>query len=136
MLKEDYLMRFLQQFNESLSKWLSKKKIDSEETLYSFNQELVKPYLDKDFAFFEGRNSKETIAYFEQNFPRQDEAFSKIEILSELFFQHALLTTDENKKNQSLQSAKNLLLFLIQNDKTYSIVRENKLNDINEMMSI
>ena len=48
MLKEDYLMRFFQQFNESLSKWLSTKKENSYELIMTFNDELVKPFLVND----------------------------------------------------------------------------------------
>jgi hypothetical protein len=136
MLKEDYLMRFLQQFNESLAKWLSKKKSDSVETLNTFNQELVKPYVDKDFDFFENKSLNETITFFESNYPKQEEAYSKIEILSELFYQYALLAVDEEKKIQLLQQARDLLLFLMNNDKTFSIVRENKLNTLNEWLGI
>lgn len=52
MLKEDYIMRIFQQFNEMPAKWLHKKQFNNVELIVSFNDEVVKLYLDKDISFF------------------------------------------------------------------------------------
>lgn len=134
MLKEDYIMRLFQQFSEALAKWLSKRKTDNPEMVVSFNDELVKPYLEEDLEFFESRSVDELLDYFQEKYSLKAEFESRLEILAELFYQKGMI---EDVKPHSLvlfQKSKDLLNFLSQHDKTYSVARQDRINNINEIL--
>ena len=134
MLKEDYIMRLFQQFSEALAKWLSKRKADNPEMVVSFNDELVKPYLEEDLEFFESRSVDELLDYFQEKYSLKAEFESRLEILAELFYQKGMI---EDVKPHSLvlfQKSKDLLNFLSQHDKTYSVARQDRINNINEIL--
>lgn len=134
MLKEDYIMRLFQQFSEALAKWLSKRKTDNPEMVVSFNDELVEPYLEEDLEFFESRSVDELLDYFQEKYSLKAEFESRLEILAELFYQKGMI---EDVKPHSLvlfQKSKDLLNFLSQHDKTYSVARQDRINNINEIL--
>ena len=91
MLKEDYIMRLFQQFSEALAKWLSKRKANNPEMVVSFNDELVKPYLEEDLEFFESRSVDKLLDYFQEKYSLKTEFESRLEILAELFYQKGMI---------------------------------------------
>jgi hypothetical protein len=134
MLKEDYLMRLFQQFNESLSKWLSKKNENSYELIITFNDELVKPFLDNDFIFFEQKNIEELIVYFQNKYNNEYERLAAFGILAELFYQRAFLCQDVSERDHFLTIVLGLLSHQSSVDKVFSIQREDRMREIREQI--
>ncbi|MFV0391425.1 MAG: hypothetical protein ACK5KP_06030 [Paludibacteraceae bacterium] len=134
MLKEDYIMRLLQHFFESLSKWLSKEKEESPELIARFNNELVKPYLDKDMSFFETKTEAELVEYFNATYPDERERLSRLEILAELFYRTALLESDEIVQKKQYSNSLNLLLSIDLQSKDYSMERVSRIDKLTKMI--
>jgi len=134
MLKEDYLMRFFQQFNESLSKWLSKKNENSYELIITFNDELVKPFLDNDFIFFEQKNIEELIVYFQNKYNNEYERLAALDILAELYYQRAFLCQDVSERDRFLTTVIDLLSHQSSVDKVFSVQREDRMREIREQI--
>lgn len=134
MLKEDYIMRLFQQFSEALAKWLSKRKANNPEMVVSFNDELVKPYLEEDLEFFESRSVDKLLDYFQEKYSLKTEFESRLEILAELFYQKGMIEDGKAHSLVLFQKSKDLLNFLSQHDKTYSVARQDRINNINEIL--
>lgn len=132
MLKEDYIMRLIQLFNESLGKWLSKKKDEDTDLIVSFNNELAEPYLGEDVEFFESKTSEELIAQFKQIYADKQERLSRFEILAEVLYQRAFLEENSDRGKSLLSKSLEILLYINSIDRTYSIARENRIKELRQ----
>ncbi len=130
MLKEDYIMRLLQHFSESLAKWLSGKKSESPEWLTSFNNEVVKPYLDKEIGFFEEKRSDELVEYFTASYADKQERISRLEILSDALYQRALLEKNSNIQKNLFGVTLEMLQYINFLARTYSPDREQRISEL------
>ena len=130
MLREDYIMRLFQLFSESLAKWLSKRKSENSDLIQSFNSEVVKPYLEQDIQFFETKSRDQLVEYFNHIYPDKYERLTRLEILSEVLYQRAMLETDSNLQQNIFNTTLNVLQYINSIDKTYSLERENRISDL------
>lgn len=130
MLREDYIMRLFQLFSESLAKWLSKRKSENSDLIQSFNSEVVKPYLEQDIQFFETKSRDQLVEYFNHIYPDKYERLTRLEILSEVLYQRAMLETDSNLQQNIFNTTLNVLQYINSIDKTYSLARENRISDL------
>ena len=130
MLREDYIMRLFQLFSESLAKWLSKRKSENLDLIQSFNSEVVKPYLEQDIQFFETKSRDQLVEYFNHIYPDKYERLTRLEILSEVLYQRAMLETDSNHQQNIFNTTLNVLQYINSIDKTYSLARENRISDL------
>lgn len=130
MLREDYIMRLFQLFSESLAKWLSKRKSENSDLIQSFNGEVVKPYLEQDIQFFETKSRDQLVEYFNHIYPDKYERLTRLEILSEVLYQRAMLETDSNLQQNIFNTTLNVLQYINSIDKTYSLARENRISDL------
>ncbi len=130
MLREDYIMRLFQLFSESLAKWLSKRKSENLDLIQSFNSEVVKPYLEQDIQFFETKSRDQLVEYFNHIYPDKYERLTRLEILSEVLYQRAMLETDSNLQQNIFNTTLNVLQYINSIDKTYSLARENRISDL------
>ena len=130
MLREDYIMRLFQLFSESLAKWLSKRKSENLDLIQSFNSEVVKPYLEQDIQFFETKSRDQLVEYFNHIYPDKYERLTRLEILSEVLYQRAMLETDSNLQQNIFNTTLNVLQYINSIDKTYSLERENRISDL------
>lgn len=130
MLREDYIMRLFQLFSESLAKWLSKRKSENLDLIQSFNSEVVKPYLEQDIQFFETKSRDQLVEYFNHIYPDKYERLTRLEILSEVLYQQAMLETDSNLQQNIFNTTLNVLQYINSIDKTYSLARENRISDL------
>ncbi len=132
MLKEDYIMRLFQQFNEMLAKWLYKKRFDNLELVVSFNDEVVKPFLNKEIEFFEAMSVSEIEAYFTKIYPNENERLSRLEILAESLYQKALLVNYDADKKKCFALSLGVLELIDRDSKTYSLERESRMAELRE----
>lgn len=132
MLKEDYIMRLFQQFNEMLAKWLYKKRFDNIELVVSFNDEVVKPFLNKEIEFFEAMSVSEIETYFSEIYPNENERLSRLEILSESLYQKALLVNNDADKKKCFALSLGVLELIDRDSKTYSLERESRMAELRE----
>ena len=123
-------MRLFQLFSESLAKWLSKRKADNSDLVVSFNNEVVRPYLDNDIQFFESKSKEELIGYFSQLYPNKPERLSRLEILTEVLYQRAWLEENDQKGKNLFNITLELLLYINSIDRTYSMERENRISEL------
>ena len=130
MLREDYIMRLFQLFSESLAKWLSKRKSENSDLIQSFNSEVVKPYLEQDIQFFETKSRDQLVEYYNHIYPDKYERLTRLEILSEVLYQRAMLETDSNLQQNIFNTTLNVLQYINSIDKTYSLARENRISDL------
>ena len=130
MLREDYIMRLFQLFSESLAKWLSKRKSENLDLIQGFNSEVVKPYLEQDIQFFETKSRDQLVEYFNHIYPDKYERLTRLEILSEVLYQRAMLETDSNLQQNIFNTTLNVLQYINSIDKTYSLARENRISDL------
>ncbi|MHB9056836.1 MAG: hypothetical protein ACYC2P_11900 [Paludibacteraceae bacterium] len=130
MLKEDYIMRLIQLFNESLGKWLSKKKDEDTDLTVSFNNELVEPYLGENIESFESKTSEELITQFKQIYTDKQERLSRFEILAEVLYQRAFLEENSDRGKSLLSKSLEILLYINSIDRTYSIARESRIKEL------
>ena len=123
-------MRLFQLFNESLAKWLSKRKAENSDLIVSFNSELVKPYLKENIEFFETKEKEVLIEYFLKAYSNEQERLSRLEILAEALFQKALMTQEAIHQKKVLNLTLELLLYINSIDKTYSVAREYRMEEL------
>lgn len=133
MLKEDYIIRLIQLFSESLAKWLSKRKADNSDQIISFNNEVVKPYLGYDIQFFETKTKEELIEYFSQIYRDKQERLFRLEIMAEALYQRAMLENNSEHQKNLFNITLELLQYINSIDKTYSIIRENRISELNNL---
>ena len=136
MLKEDYIMRLFQLFNESLAKWLSKRKADNSEWIVSYNNEVVKPYLDQNIEFFETKEKDTLIEYFQKTYVNEQERFSRLEILAEALFQRAMMMNETIRQRKIFSLTLELLLYVHSIDKTYSVAREYRMEELQRIIQV
>lgn len=130
MLKEDYIMRLFQLFSESLAKWLSKGKADNSDLVASFNNEVVKPYLGHDIQFLESKSKEELIEYFNQCYPNKPERLLRLEILTEVLYQRAIMENNDRQRKNLFIITLELLLYINSIDRTYSMERQNRISEL------
>lgn len=123
-------MRIFQQFNEMLAKWLNKKRFDNVELVVSFNDEVVKPFLDKDIEFFEKMGIEEVISYFTDVYANQFERINRLEILAESLYQKALLISEIDKQTNIRRLSLDIFSWLNEHDSTFSLTRDQRIEEL------
>ena len=131
MLKEDYIMRLFQQFNEMLAKWLNKKRFDNVELAVNFNDEVVKPFLDKGIEFFEKKGIQDVINYFSDTYANQFEKMSRLEILAESLYQKSLMISESDQHTEIRRLALDIFTWLNEHDSTFSLTRDQRIEELN-----
>ena len=91
---------------------------------------MVKPYLEQDIQFFETKSRDQLVEYFNHIYPDKYERLTRLEILSEVLYQRAMLETDSNLQQNIFNTTLNVLQYINSIDKTYSLARENRISDL------
>lgn len=126
-------MRLFQQFNEMLAKWLNKKRFDNVELVVSFNDEVVKPFLNHEIEFYEAMDLDDITKYSSQVYPNLSEKINRLEILAESFYQKSFLVSVAERQNEIRTKALHIFKWINENDSTYSIHRENRITELAEI---
>lgn len=123
MLERDYIMRLVREFAEALELLLGKKDVDMQrEEIRSMYGQYVGPY-----EFYHTGAIEDVMQSFEQ-FP-EEERLNRMEMLAELYYAEADMVSGPTR-DILLQKAMSLFDFIDRHDRTYSLGRIAKMNDI------
>lgn len=131
MIHKDYLLRILQQFFEEIAKYLRNKKEYEIENpqLQTQLTGLYTTFFNQTADFYISKSADEIIASFDEQ-----ERPIKIEMLSELIYQDALLKPQGETRQQLLQKSLDLFEYLNAHSATYSIPREQEMEQIKHLI--
>lgn len=131
MIHKDYLLRILQQFFEEIAKYLRNKKEYEIENpqLQTQLTGLYTTFFNQTADFYISKSADEIIASFDEQ-----ERLIKIEMLSELIYQDALLKPQGETRQQLLQKSLDLFEYLNAHSATYSIPREQEMEQIKHLI--
>ncbi|HJD93057.1 MULTISPECIES: hypothetical protein [Bacteroides] len=132
MLKEDFLLRMIQEVMKALTALLNKKgsKLEKQQELENFYSK----YLNKDKDFFLTQSIEDIHAYLDQS--KLQEKVVRIELLAEILYHDALLSSQiEEKRNLALKACY-LFEELTRLDKTFSVERQLKTKQLMELANV
>lgn len=131
MIHKDYLLRILQQFFEEIAKYLRNKKEYEIENpqLQTQLTGLYTTFFNQTADFYISKSADEIITSFDEQ-----ERLIKIEMLSELIYQDALLKPQGETRQQLLQKSLDLFEYLNAHSATYSIPREQEMEQIKHLI--
>lgn len=134
MYEEDYFMKLIQEFFQALNKAIhGKKSLDNPSDQENCVSDLYGSYFQADSAFFYGYDVMTILGFLRERCEEQDLPMM-IEMISELFYQDALLKTDDALKNNLLEKALFFLSYLDEQSDTYSVERKDKIALIKRML--
>lgn len=128
MLQQDYIMRLIGEFMNTLSKLIRKKRENGEYNIQSELDSLYRSYFNHDAMHFY-KQDIDLILNELRLIHRGNELLTYIEMLSELLYQDAQLKHCEEKKNLLLKTLY-LLEYLNTHTNTFSIERWRRINEI------
>jgi hypothetical protein len=127
MYEEDYIMRIIQEFFLALDKAIhGKKNLDNPSDQENSVSDLYSSYFQADSAFFYGYDVMTIFGFLRERCEEQDLPMM-IEMISELFYQDALLKTDDALKANLLEKALFFFIYLDEQSDTYSVERMDKI---------
>lgn len=127
MIRRDYIMKLVQQLLDSLFLLLNEKGIDEFERQKRLAS-LYKYYLGEDRAYYSSNNIQNILDFLEEKY--SDELIHRVEMLSEVMYQDAMMEKDPKVKVSLLKKTLLLLSYLDENGDTYSLVRQGKVEFI------
>jgi hypothetical protein len=132
MIERDYLMRILKQFFDVLNKLINNIDPEKEGDIQVQLKGLFLDYLGNDYAFF----CKEPIEKIMETISTgtQTDALAKATMLSELFYNSAILSEEEDLKNMLFIKSLFLLKFIDSNSNTFSFERQRRIAELNELV--
>lgn len=134
MYEEDYIMRIIQEFFLALDKAIHRKKnLDNPSDQENSISDLYGSYFQADSAFFYGYDVMTILGFLRERCEEQDLPMM-IEMISELFYQDALLKTDDALKANLLEKALFFFIYLDEQSDTYSVERKEKIAYIKRIL--
>ena len=125
MLQRDYIMRLVRQFIEALEKLVEEKKKEDGPEFQLKIQSIYRAY-EQDAEYI--------LTDLSQDYEGQ-EFLTRIDMLSELLYQDALLKEPDEKK-YLLAKALYLKEYLDSHSDTFSFERRNKINEIKKLLEL
>mgnify|MGYP001477593062 CR=1 FL=1 len=133
MLQRDYILRILQQFYDALHKLVNNIEAEKiEEVQLQFNG-MYLDYLKKDSSFFYENDIPTILKFLGEG--NDKDSLTKITILAELLYNDALLNQNSEMKQKLLSKTLELLQLIKSKDKTFSTERENRIDQIRELLN-
>ena len=134
MYEEDYFMKLIQEFFLALDKAIhGKKSLDNSSDQENSVSDLYGSYFQADSDFFYGYNAKTILGFLRERCEEQDLPMM-VEMISELFYQDAMLKTDDALKANLLDKALFFYSYLDEQSDTYSVERKDKIALIKRML--
>ena len=131
MLRRDYIMKLIQQLMDSLFLLMNEKEMDEEKRREKF-EKLYKEYLDESSSFYINASLEDILQHFKNKYG-EEEVLLRIDMLSDILYNDGLLQQDNvESRVVVLQKALEVLIYLNDHSDTYSIVRQGKIETINE----
>lgn len=135
MIEQDYILRLLNQFFDSLNKLLNNKNSNTIEEIDKRIKSLYMEYFKKDYLFYHN-NSIDIIMETIIDSNNTQNTIARCEMLAELFYNEAELTANENQKNNLFNKALILLKYVNINSKTFSEDRLMKIKTIEHSLQV
>ena len=136
MIERDYIMRLLQDFFTMIAKLVRMKVEEPDTTLIqeSFN-EMYRQFFRHSAEHFYDSENEDILDELAKDELSETEQHTLIQMLSELLYQDALIKKDILEKCMLLEKSLFLMLYLERYSKTYSWDREQKMSDINKLLT-
>lgn len=128
MLQRDYIMRLLQDFVEALEKLVEERDKHDGPELQLQLQSIYRAYFNHPHTFYYNQDAEYILNDLGQNYGGE-ELLTRIEMLSELLYQDALLKEPE-EQNYLLRKSLYLLIYLDEHSDTFSFERRGKISEI------
>ena len=128
MLQRDYIMRLLQQFFETLEKLVEERDKKNGPELQLQLQSIYRAYFNHPPTFYYDQDAEYILNEMRQNYGGE-ELLTRINMLSELLHQDALLKEPEEQK-YLLRKSLFLLKYLDEHSNTFSFERKGKIEEI------
>lgn len=128
MLQRDYIMRLLQDFVEALEKLVEERGKHDGPELQLQLQSIYRAYFNHPHPFYYNQDAEYILNDLGQNYGGE-ELLTRIEMLSELLYQDALLKEPEEQK-YLLRKSLYLLIYLDEHSDTFSFERRGKISEI------
>lgn len=128
MLQRDYIMRLLQDFVEALEKLVEERGKHDGPELQLQLQSIYRAYFNHPHTFYYNQDAEYILNDLGQNYGGE-ELLTRIEMLSELLYQDALLKEPE-EQNYLLRKSLYLLIYLDEHSDTFSFERRGKISEI------
>ena len=134
MYEEDYFMKLIQEFFLALDKAIhGKKSLGNPSDQENSVSDLYGSYFQADSAFFYGYDVMTILGFLRERCEEQDLPMM-VEMISELFYQDAMLKTDDALKANLLDKALFFYSYLDEQSDTYSVERKDKIALIKRML--
>lgn len=130
MIERDYILRILQQFFELLERLIHNKAKQGTGQTQTTLDTLYGSFLGRPAEFYKENSLDEII----QSFGETDH-LPKIEMLSELLYQDALLKEEGEARRTILGKSLSLFEYLDAHSTTYSVSRQQKINEVRREMA-
>ena len=134
MLQRDYIMRLVRQFIEALEKLVEEKKKEDGPEFQLKIQSIYRAYFNHRHHFYYEQDAEYILTDLSQDYEGQ-EFLTRIDMLSELLYQDALLKEPDEKK-YLLAKALYLKEYLDSHSDTFSFQRRNKINEIKKLLEL
>jgi hypothetical protein len=138
MIERDYIMRMLQMFFDAIAKVLNRNVPgivpDIPELQKSFN-ELYHQFFKKSPDHYYGIEKEEILAEIENEWSSEKDAYAKIQMLSELLYQDAIIKNNLHERFALLEKSLYLLEHLDLKSRTFSWDRGGRINDIKKALT-
>lgn len=128
MLQRDYIMRLLQDFVEALEKLVEERGKHDGPELQLQLQSIYRAYFNHPHTFYYNQDAEYILNDLGQNYGGE-ELLTRIEMLSELLYQDALLK-EPKEQNYLLRKSLYLLIYLDEHSDTFSFERRGKISEI------
>ncbi|MDR0273582.1 MAG: hypothetical protein LBI27_09735 [Clostridiales bacterium] len=137
MVERDYLLRILHEFFDAIAKIIYRhtpeQESDFAEIQSRFNS-MYRQFFKKNAEHFYETEKEALLNELEQEGLADDFLFAKIQMLSELLYQDALIKKDIPEQCRLLEKAIYFLVYLNQNSRTFSWEREQRMADIQKTL--
>jgi len=136
MIERDYIMRLLQDFFAMIAKLVRLKVEEPDTTLIQerFN-DMYKQFFRHSAEHFYASEKEDILDELAKDELSETEQHALIQMLSELMYQDGLIKKDILEKCMLLEKSLFLMQFLERYSKTFSWEREQKMSDINKILT-
>jgi hypothetical protein len=136
MIERDFFMRMLQDFFSMIAKLLRLKVEEPDTTRVQERfDEMYRQFFRKPAEYFYALEKESIPEELTKHNMSDAEHFAMVQMLSELLYQDGLIKNNMVDKITLLEKSLFLLQYLESNSKTYSWDREQKMSDINKILT-
>ena len=138
MIERDYIMRLLQEFFDAIVKAMNRNipgiEPDIPQIQRRFN-EMYEQFFHNPAELFYRLSKEDILCELENECISERDMFAKIQMLSELLYQDALIKNSLQERIELLEKSLFLLEYLDRNSRTFSWDRGQKIGDIKKVLS-